>query len=116
MCIRDRRNPIEMIKSRVKKPKSIVEKLQRRGFEISLESMEKNLDATPDITSTPEFWAATHMGSALNRVENMPPRASPRTEAFKVSLVGRPSSVAVTTPDRVFPSSGRFHSGLGLFR
>ena len=36
--------PIEMIKSRVKKPKSIVEKLQRRGFEISLESMEKNLD------------------------------------------------------------------------
>ena len=33
-----------MIKSRVKKPKSIVEKLQRRGFEISLESMEKNLD------------------------------------------------------------------------
>ena len=57
-----------------------------------------NLEATPDITSTPEFWAATHMGRALNRVENTPPRASPRTDAFKVSLVGRPSSVAVTTP------------------
>ncbi len=41
---KNQRNPIEMIKSRVKKPKSIVEKLQRRGFEISLESMEKNLD------------------------------------------------------------------------
>ena len=33
-----------MIKSRVKKPLSIVEKLQRRGLEVSLESMVKNLD------------------------------------------------------------------------
>ena len=44
LSVKNQRNPIEMIKSRVKKPKSIVEKLQRRGFEISLESMEKNLD------------------------------------------------------------------------
>ena len=44
LSAKNQRNPIEMIKSRVKKPKSIVEKLQRRGFEISLESMEKNLD------------------------------------------------------------------------
>ena len=44
LFVKNQRNPIEMIKSRVKKPKSIVEKLQRRGFEISLESMEKNLD------------------------------------------------------------------------
>ena len=44
LAVKNQRNPIEMIKSRVKKPKSIVEKLQRRGFEISLESMEKNLD------------------------------------------------------------------------
>ena len=36
--------PIEMIKSRVKKPASIVEKLRRRGFEVSVESMKKNLD------------------------------------------------------------------------
>ena len=42
--VKNQRNPIEMLKSRVKKPKSIVEKLQRRGFEITLESMEKNLD------------------------------------------------------------------------
>ena len=44
LSVKNQRNPIEMIKSRVKKPKGIVEKLQRRGFEISLESMEKNLD------------------------------------------------------------------------
>ena len=44
LSVKNQRNPIERIKSRVKKPKSIVEKLQRRGFEISLESMEKNLD------------------------------------------------------------------------
>ena len=44
LSVKNQRNPIEMIKSRVKKPKSIVDKLQRRGFEISLESMEKNLD------------------------------------------------------------------------
>ena len=44
LSVKNQRNPIEMIKSRVKKPVSIVEKLQRRGFEVSLESMEKNLD------------------------------------------------------------------------
>ena len=44
LSVKNQRNPIEMIKSRVKKPKSIVEKLQCRGFEVSLESMEKNLD------------------------------------------------------------------------
>lgn len=44
LSVKNQRNPIEMIKSRVKKPMSIVEKLQRRGFDVSLESMEKNLD------------------------------------------------------------------------
>lgn len=44
LSVKNQRNPIEMIKSRVKKPMSIVEKLKRRGFEISLESMVKNLD------------------------------------------------------------------------
>ena len=33
-----------MIKSRVKKPKSIVEKLKRRGLPLTLESIVKNLD------------------------------------------------------------------------
>lgn len=44
LSIRNQRNPIEMIKSRVKRPMSIVEKLTRRGLPISLESMMANLD------------------------------------------------------------------------
>lgn len=37
------RNPIQTIKSRVKKPLSIVEKLKLRGFEVTVENMEKEL-------------------------------------------------------------------------
>ncbi len=44
LSVRNQRNPIEMIKSRVKKPMSIVEKLQRKGLPISLEAMVDNLD------------------------------------------------------------------------
>ncbi|MCI9361814.1 MAG: GTP pyrophosphokinase family protein [Hungatella sp.] len=44
MTVRNQRNPIEMIKSRVKKPVSIVEKLYRKGKPISVESMIENLD------------------------------------------------------------------------
>jgi len=44
LSVRNQRNPIEMIKSRIKKPKSIVEKLQRRGLEVSVESIINNLD------------------------------------------------------------------------
>lgn len=44
LSVRNQRNPIEMIKSRVKKPMSIVEKLRRRGLPVSLESMMDHLD------------------------------------------------------------------------
>lgn len=44
LSIKNQRNPIEMIKSRVKKPISIVEKLQRRNLPVTLESMMNNLD------------------------------------------------------------------------
>lgn len=44
LSVRNQRNPIEMIKSRVKKPISIVEKLKRRGMEVSLDSMINQLD------------------------------------------------------------------------
>lgn len=44
LSVRNQRNPIEMIKSRVKKPKSIVEKLQRRGLDVTVESIVSNLD------------------------------------------------------------------------
>lgn len=44
LSVRNQRNPIELIKSRVKRPKSIVEKLQRRGYPVTLESMKEHLD------------------------------------------------------------------------
>ena len=44
LSIRHQRNPIEVIKSRVKKPTSIVEKLIRRNLPVSVESMCTNLD------------------------------------------------------------------------
>jgi len=37
------RNPIEMIKSRVKKPMSILNKLNRRGFDVSVDSIMNKL-------------------------------------------------------------------------
>lgn len=37
------RNPIQTIKSRIKKPLSIIEKLQRRGFDVTVENMYKEL-------------------------------------------------------------------------
>lgn len=44
LSIRNQRNPIEMIKSRVKNPRSIVEKLQRRNLPVTVESIMANLD------------------------------------------------------------------------
>lgn len=44
LSIRNQRNPIEMIKARVKKPASIVEKLKRRNLPVTLESMVNHLD------------------------------------------------------------------------
>ena len=44
LSVRYNRNPIEFIKTRVKKPLSIVNKLQRRGLEVSIESMVENLN------------------------------------------------------------------------
>ena len=44
LSIRKKRNPIEMIKSRVKKPESIIEKLTRRGLSLDIDSMMTNLN------------------------------------------------------------------------
>lgn len=38
------RNPIEAIKSRIKSPSSIMEKLERKGYEMTVESIKNNLD------------------------------------------------------------------------
>lgn len=44
LSIRNSRNPIEVIKSRIKRPLSIVEKLRRRNLPVTVESMMDNLD------------------------------------------------------------------------
>ncbi len=43
LSVRNSRNPIEFIQSRVKKPESIIEKLTRRNLPVTVESMQKNL-------------------------------------------------------------------------
>ena len=43
LAVRYQRNPIQMIKSRVKKPLSILEKLKRRGYPVSVQSVAENL-------------------------------------------------------------------------
>ncbi len=44
LAVRNQRNPIQMIKSRVKKPSSIVDKLTRRGLPVTVKSIQENLD------------------------------------------------------------------------
>lgn len=43
LAVRYERNPIQMINSRVKKPASILEKLKRRGYPVSVDSISENL-------------------------------------------------------------------------
>ncbi len=44
MSVRYRRNPIEFVKTRIKSPRSIAEKLMRRGLEINVDNMVKHLN------------------------------------------------------------------------
>ena len=44
MCIRDRYNPIEHIKSRMKTSESIVKKLKKYGYESTIENMVKYIN------------------------------------------------------------------------
>lgn len=44
LATKNQRNPIQMIKSRVKKPASIIEKLKRRGYPLTIQSIVENLD------------------------------------------------------------------------
>lgn len=41
--LRHERNPISTIQTRLKDPRSIIEKMRRRGFPLTLESMEENV-------------------------------------------------------------------------
>lgn len=42
--VKNERNPIEHMKTRIKSPKSIIEKLVRKGFDISMDSIRRNLN------------------------------------------------------------------------
>lgn len=44
LSVNYKRNPIEMIKSRIKRPESILEKLRRKGLDISTTSVLENLN------------------------------------------------------------------------
>lgn len=44
LSIAHNRNPIEMIKTRIKKPASIFKKLNRKNFEVSMESIKENIN------------------------------------------------------------------------
>lgn len=44
LAVRNERNPIQMIKSRVKKPNSIISKLEKRGQPVTVASIKDNLD------------------------------------------------------------------------
>jgi len=44
MSVRFKRNPIETVKSRIKKPKSIVKKLMKNQFPVTLESVSEHLN------------------------------------------------------------------------
>lgn len=48
-------NPIEHIKSRIKKPKSIIEKLQRKGLEFSTKNIETYINDVAGIRITCSF-------------------------------------------------------------
>ena len=44
LSLENDRNPFESISCRLKSPKSIIEKLERKGFELSVKSIEENLN------------------------------------------------------------------------
>ena len=44
LAIKDSRNPVETIKTRIKKPMSIINKLKKDGIEVTLENIEKHLN------------------------------------------------------------------------
>ena len=73
LAVRNQRNPIEMIKSRVKKPSSIIEKLKRRGHPITVKSVQENLDDVAGIrvicSFVDDIYTVAHMLARQDDVE-----------------------------------------------
>ena len=67
------RNPIEMIKSRIKSPESIIEKLYRKDFPISMESVLENINDVAGIRVICSFiddiYEVAHMLSIQDDVK-----------------------------------------------
>ena len=73
LAVRNQRNPIEMIKSRLKKPSSIIEKLKRRGHPITVKSVRENLDDVAGIrvicSFVDDIYTVAHMLARQDDVE-----------------------------------------------
>lgn len=65
-------NPIESIRTRLKSPDSIIEKMVRRGFELSLDSIEENLNDIAGVRVVCPFSADVYMlADALLRQDDI---------------------------------------------
>lgn len=72
LSLSSKRNPIEYIQSRVKKPISIVTKLQRKGFEISLDSVLTHLSDVAGIRVICSFIDDIyHIAEMLERQDDL---------------------------------------------
>ena len=68
MSLQYDRNPIETVKTRLKSPESIVEKLQRRGYPLSVESIEANLNDVAGVRVICSYTSDIYMlADALTR-------------------------------------------------
>ena len=88
------RNPIESIKTRLKSPESIAEKLQRRGFPLTVESIEENLNDIAGVRVICSFPSdRTTLRSSSARTTS--PSPSPTATAACTSSWKRPSSCTI---------------------
>lgn len=55
LSVRNRRNPIEMIKSRIKRPESIAAKLERQGHDVTIDAIINNLNDVAGVRVICEF-------------------------------------------------------------
>ena len=94
------RNPIETIKTRLKSPESIMEKLSRRGYPLTVESIEKNLNdiagvrviCSPAPLFKDELPQTAPAAPAESPAENQAPAAEATEEKPKAKRGRKPGS------------------------
>ncbi len=73
MSVRYSRNPIEFVKTRIKSPQSIADKLKRRGLEINVDNMVENLNDVAGVRVVCSFiddiYEVAHMLARQNDVK-----------------------------------------------